>query len=212
VLGDLLDLGVHWLSSGRVGATLVWHPAPGPLDGVDREAAIAAPGLQLRARAHRSAWLSLLAQLDRAVVVDAAGALVEVGVTLGASVDAEATVPPLGGTRHTSARRFSYDHRHVVVMVVSEDGPVSVFSGGAEVGEATADTCRSTPDLLRDEPDPETGRVETCPHCRRRLHLVVADFPAWSGGPDAVTCPVCERPFPVDTYRAAARAAARPGP
>jgi hypothetical protein len=210
VLGDLLDLGVHWLSAERVGATIVWHQGDGSVGDVDRAPAVPAPELKLTDRAHRSAWLSLLGQLDRAVVVDRAGSLVDVGVTLGSSAEAAATVPPLGGTRHTSARHFSYDHDDVVVLVVSEDGPVSVFSGGAEVGEAAADTCRSGPDLLRSGPDPATVRVEDCPHCGRPLRIAVADFPAWEGGPDEVTCPVCERPFPVEAYRADALAAARP--
>ena len=212
VLADLLDLGVHWLSAGRVGATVVWHQGDGALGGVDRASAIAAPDLELTMRSHRSAWLSLLGQLDRAVVVDRAGALVDVGVTLDASAVASATVPPLGGTRHTSARRFSFDHDDVVVLVVSEDGPVSVFSGGAEVGEAAADTCGSGLDLPRGGPDPGTVRTDDCPHCRRPLQIAVADFPAWEGGPDEVVCPVCGQSFTVDAYRAEALAAVRRPP
>lgn len=210
VLGDLLDLGVHWLSAGRVGATVVWHLAEGPLSGVDRASVVPAPDLALTERAHRSSWLSLLNQLDRAVVVDRVGALAEVAVTLGASAEASDTVPPLGGTRHTSARRFSFDHADAVILVVSEDGPVSVFTGGAEVGAAAADTCRSGPDLFRVDHDPGAIRDEDCPHCGRRLHVAVAEFPAWAGGPDDVECPVCERTFAVRAFRAEALAAARP--
>ena len=36
--------------------------------------------------------------------------------------------PP--GTRHTSARRYSYDDPQATVIVVSEDGPVSVLRNG----------------------------------------------------------------------------------
>ena len=46
----------------------------------------------------------------------------------------ERTVEPLGGTRHTSGRRYSYDDQLATVIAVSEDGPVSVFRGGAVLG------------------------------------------------------------------------------
>jgi DNA integrity scanning protein DisA with diadenylate cyclase activity len=45
-------------------------------------------------------------------------------------------VLPLGGTRHTSARRFSHDDPAAVVIVVSEDGPVTVLRGGDLIGRS----------------------------------------------------------------------------
>ena len=35
------------------------------------------------------------------------------------------------GMRHRSAQRYSHDHPTATIVVVSEDGPVSVFRGGA---------------------------------------------------------------------------------
>ena len=48
---------------------------------------------------------------------------------------AEATVEPLGGTRHTSGRRYSYDDPFATVVAVSEDGPVSVLRNGDVLGQ-----------------------------------------------------------------------------
>ena len=42
----------------------------------------------------------------------------------------------LGGTRHTSARRYSHDDPEAVVIAVSEDGPVTVFRRGDVVGHS----------------------------------------------------------------------------
>lgn len=39
------------------------------------------------------------------------------------------------GTRHNSAARFSYDNSKAIVVTISEDGPVSVFSEGLNIVE-----------------------------------------------------------------------------
>ena len=54
----------------------------------------------------------------------------QLGVRLIPSSAAEAEVDPLGGTRHTSARRYSHDDPRATVVAVSEDGPVSVLRAG----------------------------------------------------------------------------------
>ena len=66
----------------------------------------------------------------------------EIGVRLVPSVAAEAGVGGYRGTRHTSARRYSFDDPKATVIVVSEDGPVTVVRGGRILGAsapATAD-------------------------------------------------------------------------
>ena len=40
------------------------------------------------------------------------------------------------GTRHTSALRYSYDDPTATLIVVSEDGPVSVLRGGERLGQS----------------------------------------------------------------------------
>ena len=53
-----------------------------------------------------------------------------------AGVEAEETVDPFGGTRHTSGRRYSYDDPRATVIAVSEDGPVTVLRNGAVLGRS----------------------------------------------------------------------------
>ena len=46
------------------------------------------------------------------------------------------SVEALGGTRHTSGRRYSYDDPLATVIAVSEDGPVSVLRNGEVLGRS----------------------------------------------------------------------------
>ena len=72
VLSGLLELAVHWLSPGRVGATLVVPVTHGD-SGLDLSHAIATPDLSVTARHHYPAILAALMQTDLATIVDAAG-------------------------------------------------------------------------------------------------------------------------------------------
>jgi len=58
-------------------------------------------------------------------------------------------VDALGGTRHTSGRRYSYDDPGAIVVAVSGDGPVSVFQAGVVLGSSRG---RRTPVGTVDEP------------------------------------------------------------
>ncbi len=136
VLDGLAELCVHWLSAGRVGAVLVWHtePARAPLGHLGVGARAAIPPLDVTQREHYAALLSVLAQSDRAALVSHRGCVDSIGIALRCSDEALRNVPAYRGTRHTSARRFSYDEPAAVVFTVSSAGPVTVFHRGAAVG------------------------------------------------------------------------------
>ncbi len=204
----LLELCVHWRSAGRVGATLVWELGGVSVRRIDAATAEVPPPLSITERRHFGGWLSLLGQLDRAVVVDAEGDLRALGVALAPSDEARALLDPMGGTRHTSARQFSYDEPGAVVLVVSEDGPVTVFAGGAVAATIRTDPCRSgfpTELLEPTEVHPDDQRTAECPHCHRELLVDVVLFDAWEGVPERLDCPVCDHTIEVDAYRAAVR-------
>jgi hypothetical protein len=137
VLSGLLELAVHWLSPGRVGATLVVPVTHGD-SGLDLDRALATPDLSVKARHHYPALLAALMQTDLATVVDAAGRPHHIGVGLHWSADAEQVVEVNGGMRHRSAARYTYDHPDAVAIVVSEDGPVTVFRHGKPLSECAA--------------------------------------------------------------------------
>jgi hypothetical protein len=135
VILGLLELGLHWLSAGRVGALLVWAPARDPrtLDRLGMGAAFVVPPMLVTHPEHLPALLSVLAQSDRAALVGPDGCIDTLGVALRPSRDSIGAVEPFGGTRHTSAQRYSYDHPDCVVIVVSAAGPMTVFRNGAPI-------------------------------------------------------------------------------
>ena len=134
-LRRLVEFAVYDLGARGIGALLVvradtsarpsWeshYPAPPELD-------ITEP-VDLAPLHH------VLAQTDGATVFDDTGRLRWLGVRLVPSRQAEAGVATLRGTRHTAARRYSYDDRDAIVIAVSEDGPVTVLHGGEVLGRS----------------------------------------------------------------------------
>jgi hypothetical protein len=130
VLEAMLQFAVHDLGSLHIGALLVYRPDGDPGPGVE-ERLPTPPPLQIRTPFHLAPLRHALAQIDGAAVFDADGVLRQLGVRLVPSPTAEQTVEAFGGTRHTSGRRYSYDDPTATVIVVSEDGPVSVLRNGA---------------------------------------------------------------------------------
>jgi DNA integrity scanning protein DisA with diadenylate cyclase activity len=132
VLANLLELCTHWLSAGRVGATLVWRVEGDPheLGGIGMQASVAIPPLDLRRRSHFAALLNALAQYDRAALVDQDGHVTTVGVHLRSTERTRRTIPPFRGTRHTSAQRFTASQTSAIAFVVSSSGGLSVFCRG----------------------------------------------------------------------------------
>jgi DNA integrity scanning protein DisA with diadenylate cyclase activity len=131
----LLRLCLHWLSANRVGALLVWSPHGDArsLDRIGLGAAIAIPPMDVTCDDHLPALVNVLAQVDRAALVTPHGTIDTLGVALRPTRASVGAVEPFGGTRHTSAQRFSFDHDDCVVFVVSAAGPMTVFHRGTPI-------------------------------------------------------------------------------
>ena len=135
VLEAILEFAVHDLGSRGIGALLIYRPDTEPGPHVE-ERLPTPPPLRITQASHLAPLGHALAQIDGAAVFDVDGVLRRIGVRLVPSVDAEETVQALGGTRHTSGRRYSHDDPHATVIAVSEDGPVSVLRNGAVLGRS----------------------------------------------------------------------------
>ena len=133
VLAGLLDLAAHVLGPRDVGATLVWLP---DWDRTGCDSSLpgggSTPLLSLTDRAHDGAVTNLLRQHDGAALVSPSGALWWVGAELSAPTSGDDVVPSAGGMRHRSAARFSRRRPDAWVVVVSHDGPVTVFVDGED--------------------------------------------------------------------------------
>ena len=133
VLWRLLRFAVHDLGSRRIGAILIHHLSPPRASGYETRLP-APPPLDVRQPVNLAPLQHVLSQLDGATLFDEVGTLQALGVRLVPTREAEEAVPPIGGTRHTNARRYSHDEPDAVVIAVSEDGPVTVFRQGRIVG------------------------------------------------------------------------------
>ena len=135
VIEALLEFAVHDLGARGIGATLVYQ--------ADRESPSSIevrlpppPPLDVRRPSDLAPLRHALAQIDGAAVIDHDGILRELGVRLVPSPQAEAEVDGLRGMRHTSGRRYSFDDPGATVVVVSEDGPVTVLRAGDVIGRS----------------------------------------------------------------------------
>lgn len=144
-LGHLVRFAVHDLGAKGVGALIVFRP--GAESAPSRERRMSPPPpLRIHLPADLAPLRHVLSQTDGAALFDASGTLVELGVRLIPSPDAEMSIEALGGTRHISARRYSFDDPGSVVIAVSEDGPVTVFRNGAVIGRSRASDDESSPE------------------------------------------------------------------
>jgi hypothetical protein len=136
VVRALLEFAVHDLGSRGIGALLIYRADSQP--GPPVEARLPSPPpLQIRRPTGLAPLRHALGQIDGAAVFDHDGVLRDLGVRLVPSVQAEMEVAGFRGMRHTSARRYSYDDPTATVIVVSEDGPVSVLRKGKVLGTST---------------------------------------------------------------------------
>lgn len=195
-LGDLLEFAYLVLSPRHIGATLVWllsnrNPFASP-------SAIDLTPLRLTTQRNSASRLlsfadHLLAQYDGATIVSREGLLMAVGVQLRASEDAVKYIRPLAGTRHTSAKRTSFDHGDTLVITVSSDGPVTVFSDGASIFELKWFSADDVTNALRDR-DLELSYEgqHRCKTCGKISDVEAMLDQTATCDYRAVKCPVCD--------------------
>jgi DNA integrity scanning protein DisA with diadenylate cyclase activity len=133
VLQTMLEFAVHDLGARGIGATLVYRPDDS-LRGRHDDRLPTPPLLHITRPFDLAPLRHALAQIDGATLFDEEGVLRRIGVRLVPSAAAEATITAIGGTRHTSGRRYSFDDPDATVIVVSEDGPVTVLRAGEVLG------------------------------------------------------------------------------
>ncbi|MBI5089186.1 MAG: DNA integrity scanning protein DisA nucleotide-binding domain protein [Actinobacteria bacterium] len=144
VIETMLEFAVHDLGARGIGATLVYRPDDDPAPSYEVRLP-APPPLRVVTPSNLAPLRHVLSQIDGAAVFDRSGTLLELGVRLAPSVLAETNVESFRGMRHTSGRRYSYDDRRATVIVVSEDGPVTVLRKGEVLGAS-----RTEADSVRD--------------------------------------------------------------
>jgi DNA integrity scanning protein DisA with diadenylate cyclase activity len=126
----LLEFCHYKLSPMKIGATIVWclrQPTGGEMKIMRPQVKLQHYNLGLTAGNDASVITHLLLNMDGALILDKEAKAIAAAAHLQYSKKSERFISATEGTRHTSARRFSYDVPMAVVFVVSSDGPVSVF-------------------------------------------------------------------------------------
>jgi hypothetical protein len=133
----LVEFAIHDLGAAGIGALLLYCPNVEQMSGIEERLPVPPP-LDVRSPSHLAPLRHALSQVDGAAVFDTGGVLRHIGVRLVPTTRAEKSVEPFRGTRHTSGRRYSFDHPRVTVIAISEDGPVSLLRAGDVLGQSGA--------------------------------------------------------------------------
>jgi hypothetical protein len=135
VLEALLRLAVHDLGALGIGALLIYRLGDNRAPRIE-DMLSPPPPLCVRKATHLAPLRHALAQVDGAAMFDADGILRRLGVELLPNTEGDRVLPPWQGTRHTAALRYSDEDPNSVVIVISEDGPVTLMRKGAPIERA----------------------------------------------------------------------------
>ena len=196
LLDSVLEFAFHVLSPVNVGATLIVWLSDESIE-EQPHAVLVEAEIDLQQACHYQPLRALLSVHDGATYVSKNGIVKSIENHLQYSEKSQEVIKQVGGTRHTSARRFSFDKFNALAIVVSEDGPVSVFSDGVKVTELhqfrvgqTASSLRSLAPAKADDVVTDAFLV-TCENCGKRIDVEVVTV---YGLRDRETgaCPVCD--------------------
>jgi len=140
VVQRLVEIAHHRISPHRVGATLLYRleDQPRPTTRRDSGVNLQTLGVSVLNEGEEPLLLHQIGYRDGALLFERSGRLSAANVILRPTKASEQAVPAMGGTRHTSAARHTYDCPDVIAFVVSTDGPVTVFSDGKRIADLRA--------------------------------------------------------------------------
>jgi hypothetical protein len=194
-LTAILDFCVHSVGPAPAGAILVWALDGATCGRIRSRSRLRSPKplpqLSLQDPLAHGAVRHLLAQVDGATLIDPDARLLETGIYLASSLAAHEFVHLASGrgTRHAAGKRFSYDEERVIVFVISEDGPVTVFSDGSTVASIDLRAAANVDAVAGEESADRSVAVLQCARCDRCFGVARADDPATEA--TTVPCPVC---------------------
>ncbi|MDX1642192.1 MAG: diadenylate cyclase, partial [Balneolaceae bacterium] len=145
---------------------------------------------------HQKMLKQYIAYNDGAVIINHKNRILGGQTHLSYSELSKEMIEAYAGTRHTSARRFSYDYPMAIIVTVSMDGPVSIFSDGCNVVTLDYTDVQPNEELIEivrefnDTPASEEEYETQCSNCGKHYNITVLDFPGWDSRKEA-HCYVC---------------------
>ena len=201
ILNRILEFAFHLLSPiPQVGATIIWWLKDIPVlhsEALSTGQDISEFNFSILDEARAVTFCHFLSQIDGATFLNEYGQFVRTGIHLKNSNKSRLLIPELKGTRHTSAQRFSYDFSNCLVITVSSDGPVTIFSDGVNIADliihpshkAAHDLKKMLPD--REEDITSLSYEVICQNCGKSLILEQVNVSDWNKQID-LKCIVCQ--------------------
>ena len=190
ILNRILEFSFHLLSPiPQVGATLVWWLSNDERDSTDNKNSgqdISKFKFSILEESQTPSYCHFLSQIDGATMINSDGEFIRAGIHLKNSNESRKLIPELKGTRHTSAQRFSYDYSTTLVITVSSDGPVTVFSDGVDITKLNIHpshkTAHDLKKILLDKQDDISGvsYEVICSECGKKLMVEQVNVKEWN--------------------------------
>lgn len=190
----ILRFAYYELSLRGIGATIVYW-----LDSKYQQTASPIKdtfNLDFNTPSHQQMLKQYITYNDGAVIINHENRILGGQTHLSYSEASKKMIEAYAGTRHTSARRFSYDYPQAIIVTVSMDGPVSIFSDGCNLVTLDYASIQPNEELIEivreynDIPASEDEYETECTNCGKHYHITVLDFPGWEEQKNA-NCDVC---------------------
>lgn len=201
ILNRVLEFSFHLLSPiPQVGATIVWWLNNIPIVESETQTTgqdISEFDFSILDEVRSGTFCHFLSQIDGATFLDPDGKFMRTGIHLKNSNKSRTFIPELKGTRHTSAQRFSYDFHNTLVITVSSDGPVTIFSDGVNIANLSIHpSYKAAHDLKKIIPEKQADISSssyeiTCQHCGKNLFVEQVNVVDWNKETD-LNCIVCQ--------------------
>lgn len=198
ILKNILQFCFHDLSPRKIGSTIVWclrDITPEEMENMRHQFDIRE---KIEAKIGETVQTAILRHIlthtDGAAIISPEGIIVGVGAQLKYSDKSKRIVKGYSGTRHTSAKRFSYDLAKVIVFVVSSDGPVTVYSDGMSIVDLNVHfydaEIESLPIKEKEIEPASTDRNLSCLVCKKTFKVQETGFVQEHDNFE-IFCPVC---------------------
>lgn len=204
ILDSILGFCFYELSPNKIGATLVWCLKSLQAKEIERFLPSTIAGnlqkritLDMRDDLNRAILRHMLTYADGAVFLDTNGLVIGGGAHLKYTEDSRRLINAYRGTRHTSAKRFSFDFPETVLFVVSSDGLVTVFSDGMNIVNLktyAADSIITDVSISLESRQNATSfyvkeKLIKCQNCKKAFKIQTTN---WDESDEhQISCPVC---------------------
>ena len=175
VVIKLIEFAYYELSPNKIGSILIYllnndyekiKELKPPIEFNDYK-------INFKKKIHHYLVKNFLKQIDGATLILPKGNIWGTGLHLQYSKNSKNIILEEKGTRHTSAKRFTYDYSNAIVIVTSEDGPVTVYSDGVSMPiSASHNTIPKKIILSNQEKDSKKqikikSDIATCSNCKK---------------------------------------------